>query len=226
MPYNPCNDRIKNLNTPLAKEVASMGSGYRQKFCFRLCMLHHLEAACDCALPEQFGLNGTDTCDKECIDLNVKKFDHRANCEDDCPVECDTTSYDLKKETVKISEDPSFSRMIEKKLIAKRRENREYLSNYTAAAVATKLIHFEINFESLSFTQVSELPKRTVANFIADLGGVIGKFYSRKFSEDFPDYYEAFSSFKGVFLGLSVISFVEIFELIYRIICILLAKDK
>jgi len=116
--------------------------------------------------------------------------------------------------------------MIEKNLIAKRKDNKGFFSNYTAAAVSTKLIHFEINFESLSFTQVSELPKRTVANFIADLGGVIGKFYSRKFSENFSDDYEAFSSFKGVFLGLSVISFVEIFELIYRIICILLAKHK
>ena len=38
-PFNQCDDNIKDLNTPLAKEIASRGSEYRQVVCYNLCRL-------------------------------------------------------------------------------------------------------------------------------------------------------------------------------------------
>jgi len=40
-----------------------------------------------------------------------------------------------------------------------------------------RMVGFKVNFESLSVTEVTELPKVTVGNLVADLGGTFGKLF-------------------------------------------------
>ena len=66
-PFNKCDDNTIASNTQLTKEIASMGSEYRQEICFNLCRLHYMEKYCNCSLAYQLGLGGNDTCDTVCI---------------------------------------------------------------------------------------------------------------------------------------------------------------
>ena len=165
-PYNKCDDNPNDLNTPLAKEIASRGSDYSQGVCHNLCRLHFMEISCNCSLSYQFGSGGNDTCKIDCIKPIWETFDYNVNCE--CPLECDSESFDLVKETAKIV-DPYFINIIRENL---KKSNK--FSNYTFDLVKEELIFFNLNFGKMSFTQLTEIPKKTFPDLIADLGGTIG----------------------------------------------------
>jgi len=43
-PFNQCTEMLEVATNPLVREVISMGSDYRQDFCFRICMLQLLNS--------------------------------------------------------------------------------------------------------------------------------------------------------------------------------------
>ena len=170
-PYNQCTDEISDQNdlnsSPLAKEIASRGSEYRQIFCFRLCLLHFIEKACNCILPLQLDSRGNDTCELNCIKQVKKTFDFDVTCGDECPFECDSVTFDFGETKRILSEDYSLQDVINKKFSNQSGLEKSY--NFT------KIVAFDINFKSLSFVELSEIPKSTYTNLIADFGGTIGK---------------------------------------------------
>ena len=168
-PFNKCDDNTKDLKTQLAKEIAFRGSEYSQGACYNLCKLHFIEKSCNCSLSYQFGMGGNDTCNKDCIEYIKDKFDYNYNCKSECPLECDSVSFDLVKETGKIADDPYYSAIINNNL---NKSNK--ISNYTLESIKEKLIFLEINFSKMRFTQLTEIPKKNFADLISDLGGIIG----------------------------------------------------
>ena len=167
-PFNNCDDNTKDLKTHLGKEISSRGSEYSQIVCYNLCMLHFMEKSCNCSLPYQFGLGGNDTCNKDCITHIIDTFDYYGNCKSDCPLECDSVTFDLVKETEKIV-DSYYIGIIEGAI-----NKSEKYSNVTFESIKEKLIFFNINFGKMSFTQLTEIPKKTFTDLISDLGGIIG----------------------------------------------------
>ena len=96
-PYENCIDNTQVLST--AKEK---GSDYHQNSCNRICMLRHLESACNCSLPYHFGLpDSWDTCDLAFILPIKENFDYQSNCESSCPLECDSVSLNFKSKETK-----------------------------------------------------------------------------------------------------------------------------
>ena len=62
-------------------------------------------------------------------------------------------------------------------------------------------LSLNIHFKSNEYTEIREMPKMTPIELISNLGGVL-----------------------GIFLGLSIFSFVEVFEILLRIAIIVLRK--
>ena len=83
-------------------------------------------------------------------------------------MECDSVSYELVED--KRTDSLFMYHIIRKNL------NKSEFSNYTFDYISKNLIAFNINYESLSYKEVSELPKTTFTNLIGDLGGIIGNF--------------------------------------------------
>ncbi len=168
-PFNNCEESTSELNNSLINEIYLMGSEYSQPLCFRLCLLHYLENACTCSLQKQLGQNGSDTCRRDCVEAIKDSFDFQKNCRL-CPLECDLVSYDLVSQTRNIGE----NRVEMSRIKMEYSKRHEKFSNYSFEYVKEKIIKFQINFDKLGYLHVSELPKTTFTNLIAELSGTIG----------------------------------------------------
>jgi len=155
-PFNECQDNPG----PIAD------SQYRQVYCFRLCMLNYIEEKCECSLSAQYMFNGSDTCNNPCFENEYKQFDFVTRCGGFCPLECDSVSYDLMVHS-RVPKKTDFKMHLENWL------NSSKL-NETMDSIAEEFVGFKINFEGLSYTALTETPKMTVTNLIAELGGMIG----------------------------------------------------
>jgi len=115
---------------------------------------------------------GLDTCDTKCVENVRDRFDEQLEC-NFCPLECDSVQYDFFKESRRINDTTStlFSSILTQ---ANLNKNKEF-ENYSLSTVADKLVAFKINYDSLSYTHLAELPKTTFTNLVADFGGTIGK---------------------------------------------------
>jgi hypothetical protein len=168
-PFNQCTEMPEVATNPLVREVISMGSDYRQDFCFRICMLRYLETSCNCSLPEQFDMahgNTTDTCHRGCLRPIIDTFDFSLHCK--CPLECDSVSYGLTESIREITKHRYFIDAVSVGLAKK---------NLSLEQAKENVIAFCLNYETLSVTELTELPKVTVTNLVADLGGTIGNFF-------------------------------------------------
>jgi hypothetical protein len=165
-PYNQCNSNVNEQNTSFSREIALMGSSYRQSLCFRICMLHYIETECACRTANQFDQNDTDTCSGPCVEAKMKGFDYQSKCAA-CPLECGSTVFDLKVDKEKVAESSVFNSIIQANF-----KNGGF--NYSLVEIQNKLIVMKLNFESLSYSELKELPKMTYTNLVAQLGGTVG----------------------------------------------------
>ncbi len=174
-PYNECDDEARSsLSTELTRRVALMGSEYRQKFCFRVCLLAYMERNCVCSLGGQLDEAGAnDTCSLGCVEPVWRNFDFKRNCGEECPLECDSVVFELEVEKEKISEAFFIRTIIETEL--NKTGNRLAGNQSADASFWSTVIFFGINFDSLMTEVVSELPKTTFTNFLSELGGTIGR---------------------------------------------------
>ncbi len=173
-PYNQCMEDVSQLRNKLTDEISLMGSKYRQDFCYRLCLLHSIEDECRCELPKQLGLNGTDNCGHGCIEAVKNSFDFETKCGRECPLECDSVEYELKVNSERIN-----TSVLRDNILWKLRQglNVTVISAEQEREFFGRMVGFKVNFESLSVTEVTELPKVTVGNLVADLGGTFGKIF-------------------------------------------------
>jgi len=161
-PFNECEDNPESI----------AASQYRQAYCYRMCMLNYIEEKCECSLSSQYMLNGSDTCNQTCFNDDYQSFDFVTRCGGFCPLECDSVSYDLNVYS-RVPKKTDFRIHLEIWL------NNSKLHE-TIDSIAEEFVGFKINFEGLSYTALTETPKMTVINLIAELGGMIGN-YSNNF---------------------------------------------
>lgn len=165
-PFNDCVKKAHEVDSALVKEIKQMGSEYRQYFCYRLCQLHYLEIQCKCKLPYQFGFGGNDTCRLDCLHPLIDDFNFQKECDRHCPLECDSTEYELFEKDQKIKDNPYMLDIIKNKTLLPLNSSFDY--------VVENLMAFHVNIQDLSYQYFYELPKTTPANLVADLGGTLG----------------------------------------------------
>jgi len=75
--------------------------------------------------------------------------------------------FDLKVDKEKVAESSVFNSIIQANF-----KNGGF--NYSLVEIQNKLIVMKLNFESLSYSELKELPKMTYTNLVAQLGGTVG----------------------------------------------------
>lgn len=116
------------------------------------------------------------------------------HCEDECPLECTKTEFNIEKSFAQF---PSrdYSVILEaNKLVPKPEAFVE--NNYEI--LSQSMVGVEISFANIGFTHINEHPSVTIYSLIADIGGTL-----------------------GLFIGISLISFIEVIEIIIKILSIL-----
>ena len=78
---------------------------------------------------------------------------------------------------------------------------RIFPQNITASEIRNNLISFNVYYSGLSYTLMADTPQDDWFTFIANVGGLM-----------------------GAFIGISIMSFAEVVELIFRVIYILVTN--
>jgi len=116
------------------------------------------------------------------------------SCSQYCPLECDSMSYEVNNYLELMPDNGSISNATKLDL--------KYLNQFeTYEQVNKHLVAVRVYYKNLKYTLISEEPKAELFNFISNIGGIL-----------------------GLFIGISFLSLIEIFEIIIEISIILFSK--
>jgi hypothetical protein len=195
---------LSSFKSEIYDYIKSSNKGeYRQKKCFNLCLQKLIIDNCRCfsTFYSIFDYVFTKQI-KPCSDSNQNKclnnvgLNFLNNIEETCASECPLECEYITYETSMSQLDyPNIQHFDDLKTRNKEYENMS-MEKY-------KKTHFRLNihFKSNEYTEIREMPKTSAIELISNLGGVL-----------------------GIFLGLSIFSFVEVFEILFRIVIIGLRK--
>jgi amiloride-sensitive sodium channel subunit alpha len=204
-PFSKCLKDVQKFiyNKTIINYILKSKRIYNQNDCFYLCS--HLyaieESNCKCnatlnnfdkdCVKQFFDIKANDT--KNCVSNYLSQFRVKLEsekCEQYCPLECDSTEYIINNY---IEPFPSVGN------ISERTKNQySYFNNFsTYEELNMNIASVRVYFKNLKYTSVKTEPKTQTFTLISNIGGLF-----------------------GVFLGISFLSFVEIFEILFEILII------
>ncbi len=209
-PYNQCykNVSLFSLNKTLINFIESKNRLYTQTECIRLCQnLYFKENSdCDCIF---------DDIDKElwptcylgeekssvykCTQKFIANFQENIKfevCPNYCPLECDSFTYDISLKVQPVLGSGNFSSYNETESL---NEFSEFISfeNFSKNFYSVSVF-----YDDLKYTLISQQPKTEIFGLLSNMGGIL-----------------------GLFLGLSAVSFLELFEIVMEV-CLYLLENK
>lgn len=201
-PYSICENFKSSF---LVDYIKSTNKIYRQKDCFELCYQMLTIEKCGCYDLYYPRLNGSRPCylnekEYECLVSSYLDFfdrDNRENCSGQCPLECESISYETK-----ISHSDFPSRAYAKKLLKSIKIFANENSKIDYNILRENVLNIKIYFEDLKYTLISEKPKILVEDLLATIGGTL-----------------------SLFIGISILSLGELVELVVQILKLFLSQN-
>lgn len=123
-----------------------------------------------------------------CIHDEYDKFDYYQACKSLCPLECNTTTYDITAQSIKYVTSQS------KLALARSVIPLAEIAGLSDTTLASRILSLYVFYEDLKFTEITQIAKTTPTDLVSKIGGTL-----------------------GFFLGLSLLSFIEILELFLEI---------
>ena len=197
LPYSDCAD-LTSFKSELYDFIINSKKKYRQYDCFNLCRQKLIIQNCGCYYAKYPILYDSAPClnltQWVCISRPENDLNsiNQIECSKVCPLECDSIAYDIQMSTASYPTDQLWSLWNYKSLNKINIESN--IASYPSSSLA-----FNIYFPYLEYTQITESPKTSWFDLISQIGGSI-----------------------GIFLGLSVFHFLEIFEILFLIFYVLL----
>ena len=194
-PYSAC---IKNAhsadgyNSVYFKAIFSQlnMTTYRQKACVRLCLQAYVRAQCGCldgSLPNLLDQAGQ-VCDRiaelNCVSQSRVLFFEQGQSCGQCPLECDSEHFQLG-----LSNSRYPTRYYQSYLTARTNILKRLPAGFSAEITKTTVL-FTVFYEDLTTTYISETPAVTSISLLGNIGGNL-----------------------GLFVGVSLLTFVEIIEI-------------
>ena len=206
-PFNHCIGTLNSyhsFNSTLYEAIVGSNFTYRQKNCLDFAFGRSLSA--NISIDYLFNFEYWSKFNKINVSqLSVQWLNYYSNNTfkdylEKCPLECNSMTYEI---SAFQSDYPSYN---------------EYLNLLNNSALISKfpngnltsinelkqsLYKIYIYFENLEYTEISQQPQYTIWNLISNIGGLF-----------------------GLFLGLSLLSFVDLFQIILQLLFIFLEKNK
>ena len=172
---------------------------YQQNDCLNMCLQEEIVSSLGC-YSTFFPYSSTTV--EPCLEksqitfvfLIINTFYNGENinqCLDDCPLECESESYSI---TSSFQDYPSE---IYANFLSNQKPILERYGNQTPSYsdLKSSFLKLNINYQNLQYTLIEESQKTTWIDLVANIGGTL-----------------------GLFLGLSFLSFVEFFEILFETI--------
>jgi hypothetical protein len=203
-PYSGCTDLTQGYNSELYNFIINSNKSYRQIDCIGLCLQKFIQNKCNCfytVLPKMYAtLPCLNVTQMYCFVKYVSAF-NIFSCELECPLECDSVTYNLQLSSL------TYPSLEYYNLFVNDTTAKEYVSNKFEIDITSYALFREyfysinIFYSSLKYTYISESPETTVYGLLSGLGGSL-----------------------GMFLGFSVFSLLEVFEILFELIWNLIYK--
>ena len=200
IPYNDCYKNVsesmfnKTIINTLKKQA---NRGYTQDSCIPLCrsLLYNELTQCNCTLPNVdtdvafclFSPFNTED-QRKCVRTFLDSFDVQICFDNYCPLECDQFTYDVTLNSQAVVANGNIS-------------NFNWFNDHPNNYAFLKYENFSKNFysiyvytEHLKYTYIYQTPKIEMFGLISGIGGIL-----------------------GLFLGISCISTIEIFEISFKL---------
>jgi amiloride-sensitive sodium channel subunit alpha len=194
-PYGVCL-HDNQINTTLAAEMRNLGYNYSRQNCITFCEQHQTiqNVGCyDLRLPRILNSKPCDT--QELFDkLNQLTFDYNA-CNDFCPYECSSLSY---KVSTSYATYPTYNFYVSETTQKPQfYEDLFHVKDVTYEIYADGLGGIFIGFDKLRYRKLTDKPAFEIMDIFANVGGTL-----------------------GLFLGFSILSVFELFDLIFNVVLV------
>jgi hypothetical protein len=201
-------DKIDSFDSDLYRYMFKSNKTYRQFDCYELCLQKNIIETCKCYISSFDKLNGNIPClsnqqnicqSKIFIEFFVESKVY-IECNQYCPLECCSISYQLW---------PSFAsyptRGYAKKSLLKNTIITSKFQNETLTYDLLKqsVLSLNVYYDQLIYIKITKNIKTELIDLISNIGGLL-----------------------GLFLGISFLSFVEIIEIIFETLVIILSKHR
>ena len=195
---------------------------YSFQFCINLCYQKYIVEKCNCYDSESEPYEPYEVChtkkDLECVKKTYESMSSYGStindeCYDLCPIECETSEY---MSSISISKYPPTSHYMNllrnnSKIIKLNPEITDHELTWES------VLKLNVFYESLSYTTITESPAINLFSLVSNLGGTIGLFLG--IDKNLIVVFNLFIKIKK-YEGMSLLSFIEILELILRIMII------
>jgi hypothetical protein len=206
-PYSNCTSNLSSIDSYdsiLYKKVFNAYGVYKKRKCLRLCLQKTIEENCNCTDITSIPYDGKRPCatskDHACNLVNNRNF-IKENlfqfC--DCPSKCLEVTYKYSSSMVQYPT-KNYARVLAKNPTIK--SNFDNKADITYLDLREKIVSINIFFNQIEETLLTESPKTMIPDLTASIGGIL-----------------------GLFLGMSLLSFVEILEIFLKILLVLLKKN-
>lgn len=199
-PYGKCVE-VENIDTILSREMTKLNLKYTRKNCLNLCEQKSNIDDIGCNSLQLPRIFGAPLCNNRTSYDLLKKYNrfNLSTCSDLCPIECNSIFHQTR---LSFMDYPSYN--IYTNVFKEIEKNNSYFrglfdyKNVTYDTFRKSLAYFQVVYEQIKYTEVTVSPSKTWVDLVAAIGGTM-----------------------GAFLGLSIMIFVEIIELIVEFIFVI-----
>lgn len=200
-PYNNCMDNLNTENSfdsDFYRASFKNGYKYRRANCYDVCACAVVSVICNCTCDGVYETGHKSKCYEQnnCFEKSSNPFDYKKHCQS-CPLECDSVSYKSSPQTL------DFVPTDEDKLKYQRTLEANNYQYKPVNFINLKGMSINIFYDEIMYTEITESPKMTVSDLISSIGGCL-----------------------GLFLGISLLSFIEIFEFLIEILYLIRARTR
>jgi hypothetical protein len=200
-PFSACIDNFNSSayqTSKIYKEMSKSKFKYRQIDCFQLSIQDYIINKCKCSIQKYDNLYNEVQCNEtmaeDCglpTEQEYFKLNKKKDYSEMCPLECDSINYSY---TLSTSQYPtlSYTKILRKSPAILSKFGNQTLSD---SELAQGVISLAVFYSKLEYSELVETASLSEISLIAGLGGTL-----------------------GLFLGVSVLTFIEVFEYLLRIL--------
>ena len=209
LPYGNCvQDTMSNssFDSVFYKLMIAEFGIYMQKYCIIFCANEMLFQKNVSVCLQVNNMTADEL--KSCLEVMTNYEPFYSSCLDYCPLECSMVRLQV---APNFADYPSqaYAEAMKKNLknFTRRFFNDSFTSetsvNLSYAKIKDSVLSLNVYYDSLVYTQIDEVPSTTMGEVLSQIGGQW-----------------------GLFLGISILSFLETFEMIYELIYIYVDNNK
>jgi amiloride-sensitive sodium channel subunit alpha len=196
-PYSECSMFPDSI---LYQRILDLNASYTRSDCISLCRQLQVERKCKCYDRYHPRINSNKVCnttwEDDCTKKQQEIFDESdlsPECNELCPFECKKMIFSTIHSQINEFSNEKAKKYFEHKLLKPKYEQ----FNSSLSDVKQSVINLNVFYDRLSFTEITEKPSFTFVDLVSNVGGTF-----------------------GLFIGISLLSLLEVVEIIYEMLLI------